>query len=405
MRANKELSILKWVGVVLACLSTFFTLAIVGSHLSGRLVGLGRVGILGTIGAELMAISCAWLVASERKRVASVAMICQVILTGTLLVNASIALDLDWQETLAGRAAERQLIVAKQAAEEKRKTLEKQAELALQLLEKDKRLARAFVRTENPMDVEGAEIQRTARPILTLLDAQRLNIYERYGLTVMPLFLALLTVIALAIAAQSGGDGPQRNELPAKPELTASVESPLTAAAIDGETHLRKTEDEAAEVISESLLPSGDDKKRSATVGRYQFRKDGVGWQCREIIGKGANQKRSYVAYLSRAAYEKIQVSAASREEMEERLVEWADKKREAKYQRSLPFQPVAEQSTGTTQKSLPFQNLSLILNPANDRKSRKTGLLDLGSREVYSDEERRTSRDAETRGGEVRRL
>ena len=73
MSANKELSILKWVGVVLAALSTLFTLAIVGSHLSGRLAGMGRVGIVGTVGAELMAISCAWLVASERKRVAGVA--------------------------------------------------------------------------------------------------------------------------------------------------------------------------------------------------------------------------------------------------------------------------------------------------------------------------------------------
>jgi hypothetical protein len=108
--------------------------AIVGSHLSGRLVGLGRVGIIGTVGAELMAISCAWFVASERKRVAGVAGVCQVILTAVLLVNASIAFDLDWKETLAGKAVERQLTVEKQAAEERRKTLEKHAELALQLL-------------------------------------------------------------------------------------------------------------------------------------------------------------------------------------------------------------------------------------------------------------------------------
>src|SRR5262245_53918437 len=156
MNANKELSILKWVGIVLACLSTLFTLAIVGSHLSGRLAGLGRVGIIGTVGAELMAISCAWFVASERKRVAGVAMICQVILTAVLLVNASIALDLDWRETLARAAVEQQLSAEKQVAEERRKTLEKQAELALQLLEKDKRLARAFVRAEKSPEVEAA---------------------------------------------------------------------------------------------------------------------------------------------------------------------------------------------------------------------------------------------------------
>ncbi|MBL8187378.1 MAG: hypothetical protein JNK38_05195, partial [Acidobacteria bacterium] len=53
---NKELSILKWVGIALACLSTVFTLVIVGSHLSGRLVGMGKIGIIGTVGAELMCI-------------------------------------------------------------------------------------------------------------------------------------------------------------------------------------------------------------------------------------------------------------------------------------------------------------------------------------------------------------
>jgi len=209
MNTNKELSILRWVGITLACLSTLFTLAIVGSHLSGRLVGLGKVGIIGTVGAELMAVTCAWLVASERKRVAGVAMICQVILTAVLLVNASIALDLDWQETLANQTAERQLTAEKQAAEERRKTLEKQAELAWQLSEKDKLLARAFVRSEKRPEIKAPETQGAAEPQIAALDLQRLGAYERYGLTVMPLFLALLTVTALAMAAQSGGTSPK----------------------------------------------------------------------------------------------------------------------------------------------------------------------------------------------------
>ena len=116
MAQNKELHILKWVGIALACLSTVFTLVIVGSHLSGRLIGLGKVGIIGTVGAELMAIICAWLAVSALKRVAGVAMISQIILTAVLLINASIALDLDWQETLASKASEHQLAAQRQAA-------------------------------------------------------------------------------------------------------------------------------------------------------------------------------------------------------------------------------------------------------------------------------------------------
>jgi hypothetical protein len=209
MTTNKELSVLKWVGILLACLSTVFTLTIVGSHLSGRFVGWMRVGIIGTVGAELMAVTCAWFVASERKRVARVAMICQVILTAVLLVNASIASDIDWQETLAGKAVELQTTAGQRAAEERRKTLEKQAELALQLVEKDKRLAREFVRAEKMPELSSDKPSKTAEPILAQLDVRKLTAYERYGLTVMPLFLALLTLIALAMAAQSSEAGEQ----------------------------------------------------------------------------------------------------------------------------------------------------------------------------------------------------
>lgn len=229
MAANKELSILKWAGIALACLSTVFTLAIVGSHLSGRLVGLGKMGIVGTVGAELMSIICAWLAVSERARVAGVAMICQIVLTGILLINASIALDLDWQETMASKAAERQLASLKQAADEQRKLIETQAEeqrklieqqaaLAAQLSQQDKRLARDFVKagqTTSTLPAVGSAIvtkpatAEQKKEEASPLDVQGLSVYERYGLTVVPLFLALLTVIALGLAAHSGADSPK----------------------------------------------------------------------------------------------------------------------------------------------------------------------------------------------------
>ena len=359
MSANKELSILKWVGVVLACLSTLFTLAIVGSHLSGRLAGLGRVGIVGTVGAELMAISCAWLVASERKRVAGVAMVCQLILTAVLLLNASIALDLDWQETLAGKAADRQLIAEKQTAEERRKTLEKQAELALQLVEKDRRLARAFVRAERTPEIEAGEVRETAGTNPLLLDVRRMSVYERYGLTVMPLFLALLTVIALATAAQSGSACPKRMEPSETPDLTASVVMSAVGAPFDAGARSRRAKKEIAGTVSASPLPTGAGKRRSVTIGRYQFCKDGAGWRCREVVGRGSLRKRPYLAYLSRSAYERMQVEAPSREEMEEKLIEWADKKRDEKPQRSLTFRPAADPRQETAQKNLAIRGIS----------------------------------------------
>lgn len=211
---RKTLNILKWVGIALACLSTVFTLVIVGSHLSGRLIGLGKVGIIGSVGAELMCIVCAWLSTSDSKRVAGVSMICQIVLTAVLLINASIALDLDWQETLASKASEHHLVAQKQAAEEQRKLIEKQAELAAQLAQQDKRLAREFIRSGKstaklPSPIESAA---ATSEVSAPLDIAKLNTYERYGLTVVPLILALLAVIAIGLAAHSGGEQPFQTE-------------------------------------------------------------------------------------------------------------------------------------------------------------------------------------------------
>jgi len=199
---NRELGILKWVGIALACLSTVFTLVIVGSHLSGRLVGMGKVGIIGTIGAELMCIICAWLAASSLKKVAGVSMLCQIVLTAVLLVNASIALDLDWQETQASKAIDNTLKLKHADAEEQRKLIEKQAELAAQLAQQDKKLARDFIRSgQAPKPaVTTEEVKPEA---VVSIDISKLSIYERYGLTIVPLFLGLLTVIALGLAAHS----------------------------------------------------------------------------------------------------------------------------------------------------------------------------------------------------------
>ncbi len=203
---SKEMRILKWVGIALAVLSTVFSVVIVGSHLAGRLVGMGKVGIIGTVGADLMAIVCAWLITSEKKIVAGVAMVCQIVLTAVLLINASIALDLDWQETLASKASEHQLAAQRQAAEEQRKLIETQAAAAGELAKTDKRLAREFVKSGKAtakLPASSDSNTKTATETAPL-DIAKLNTYERYGLTVVPLFLGLLTVIALGLAAHSG---------------------------------------------------------------------------------------------------------------------------------------------------------------------------------------------------------
>jgi hypothetical protein len=79
------------------------------------------------------------------------------------------------------------------------------------------------------------------------------------------------------------------------------------------------------------LLPTEDDEKQSLTVGRYQFRRDGAGWECKETFGKGENRKRVYLKHLSRARYEKMQSGSATAEDLKTKLVEWADKERAIK--------------------------------------------------------------------------
>lgn len=222
---SKELSIIMWVGIALAVLSTIFSIAIVGSHLSGRLIGMGKAGIIGTVGADFMAVICAWLIGSKLKKVAGVAMLCQVVLTGVLLMNASIALDLDWQETQATKAEQAKLERGKLAAEEERKTIEKQAQLAAQLSAQDKRLAREFIRSNKSAsklpalsETETAETEKAP----TYVDVSKLSGYERYGLTVVPLFLGLLTVIALGMAAHS--ETPGRYGIPSKEDWPQELE-------------------------------------------------------------------------------------------------------------------------------------------------------------------------------------
>ncbi len=112
------------------------------------------------------------------------------------------------------------------------------------------------------------------------------------------------------------------------PPYQATVKTAKSATPLNSGTGSRKAKRQATGTGSSSLLPTDDDEKKSLTVGRYQFRKDGAGWECREIIGKGASRKRPYLSHLSRTRYEKMQTSTS---ELEAKLIGWADEQRTRK--------------------------------------------------------------------------
>jgi hypothetical protein len=181
--------------------------------------------------------------------VAGVAMVCQIVLTAVLLINASIALDLDWQQNQADKASERQLAAQRAAAEEQRKLIEKQGEVAKELAQTDKRLAREFVRSgktaPTPKAVTDATNDASApAPV----DVAKLGTYERFGLTTVPLFLALLVVLALSLAAHSGGSVATEPQLQPQPETTKEGRGTLYRYTPDGQladVHHDLTKEEA----------------------------------------------------------------------------------------------------------------------------------------------------------------
>lgn len=108
--------------------------------------------------------------------------------------------------------------------------------------------------------------------------------------------------------------------------ITTKATAPLVIGTDSKRCHRRKVG-----TRSNSLLPTNDDEKKSLTVGRYQFRKDGVGWECREIIGKGASRKRTYLAHLSRTKYQAMQRACKTTSELQDTLIAWAEEQKRTK--------------------------------------------------------------------------
>lgn len=114
------------------------------------------------------------------------------------------------------------------------------------------------------------------------------------------------------------------------PTLTAKIGPGSSSLPFDAGTRSKRAKQPGPGSVIE-LLPTDNDEKKSLTVGRYQFRRDGAGWECKEIIGKGESRKRVYLKHLSRTRYQKMQSESATKAELEEKLITWADKERDRK--------------------------------------------------------------------------
>ena len=115
------------------------------------------------------------------------------------------------------------------------------------------------------------------------------------------------------------------------PTLTAKIGTGSTSLPFDAGTRSNQATAPPGPGSRIELLPTQNDQKKTLTLGRYLFKSDGPGWECKETIGKGATRKRVYLKHLSSARYEKMQSESATKEELEKTLIAWADEVRAKK--------------------------------------------------------------------------
>jgi hypothetical protein len=117
-----------------------------------------------------------------------------------------------------------------------------------------------------------------------------------------------------ASAATSAGHNGTGNALPEEAEVRAARKAANLGS------------------VTRSGIPADeDDEPKSFTVDRYHFRKDGAGYECREVIGRGKERKRPYLAYLSRTTLDKMRAESATGDELENRIRKWAKGRARAK--------------------------------------------------------------------------
>lgn len=135
-----------------------------------------------------------------------------------------------------------------------------------------------------------------------------------------------------AIKTDNGHIGTGDNSSPQK----AKVEKPSLVAQLVTRSKKRN----CPEIVTRSnVLPESDDMRQSITLGGFLFKRDGVGWECRDVIyiedpvtGK-KRRKRPYLAHLSRTNYEEMRKEAPTPETLTESLITWAKNKQKGKQQ------------------------------------------------------------------------
>lgn len=121
-----------------------------------------------------------------------------------------------------------------------------------------------------------------------------------------------------------------KQKTPVAPLVTRSTKTPTTTT--------RKPE--RVTRSAGGVLPEDTDEKQSVTLEGFLFKRDGVGWECRETVyieaeGTGKRQrKRPYLAHLSRTNYEKMKAKCSTDSDLAAKLIEWAKRKKAEKHSR-----------------------------------------------------------------------
>jgi hypothetical protein len=195
---NEDLKTLHWVAVALAVLCTIFDACIIGAYLLDYLEGLTRLAIVGILGANLVAIICAYLMGRTKNNHLFWTSLCsELLITGLLLYNVGNVFEVLKADKVEDRTAKRQIEQLKAQTEAEKELRRLDAELAKDLSGTDRKLGREFL-AKKGMKAAPTPAAETAAANQTA----QLSPTERKLLTSGPLYLALVVVGALLIAAR-----------------------------------------------------------------------------------------------------------------------------------------------------------------------------------------------------------
>lgn len=112
------------------------------------------------------------------------------------------------------------------------------------------------------------------------------------------------------------------------------MKEPPPVAPLVTRSRKRKT---PAIVTRSNVLPEDNDQRQSVTLGGFLFKRDGVGWECRDVIyiedpiTKKRTRKRPYLSHLSRTKYEEMKHKNPTPQMLTLALIQWAKTKQAKK--------------------------------------------------------------------------